>query len=60
MDAVVGISGSSPAYVYMMIEAMADAAVADGMPGRRPISLRPRRCWDLPRWYWRRVNIRVN
>ena len=32
MDAVVGISGSSPAYVYMMIEAMADAAVADGMP----------------------------
>ena len=32
MDAVVGISGSSPAYVYMIIEAMADAAVADGMP----------------------------
>lgn len=32
MDAVVGISGSSPAYVYMFIEAMADAAVADGMP----------------------------
>lgn len=32
MDAVVGISGSSPAYVFMFIEAMADAAVADGMP----------------------------
>jgi pyrroline-5-carboxylate reductase len=32
MDAVVGISGSSPAYVYLFIEAMADAAVADGMP----------------------------
>ncbi|SDB17736.1 pyrroline-5-carboxylate reductase [Eubacterium oxidoreducens] len=32
MDAVVGISGSSPAYVYMFIEAMADAAVCDGMP----------------------------
>ena len=31
MDAVVGVSGSSPAYVYMFIEAMADAAVADGM-----------------------------
>ena len=31
-DVVVGVSGSSPAYVYMMIEAMADAAVADGMP----------------------------
>lgn len=32
MDAVVSVSGSSPAYVYMMIEAMADAAVVDGMP----------------------------
>ena len=32
MDAVVAVSGSSPAYVYMFIEAMADAAVADGMP----------------------------
>lgn len=32
MDAVVGISGSSPAYVFMFLEAMADAAVADGMP----------------------------
>lgn len=32
IDAVVGVSGSSPAYVYLFIEAMADAAVADGMP----------------------------
>ncbi len=32
MDAVVGISGSSPAYVFLLIEAMADAAVAGGMP----------------------------
>lgn len=32
MDAVVSVSGSSPAYVFMMIEAMADAAVAEGMP----------------------------
>lgn len=32
MDAVVGVSGSSPAYVFMFIEAMADAAVAAGMP----------------------------
>ncbi len=32
MDAVVGVSGSSPAYVFLFIEAMADAAVAEGMP----------------------------
>ena len=31
MDVVVGISGSSPAYVFLFIEAMADAAVAGGM-----------------------------
>lgn len=32
MDAVVSVSGSSPAYVFVLIEAMADAAVAEGMP----------------------------
>ncbi|SFB06514.1 pyrroline-5-carboxylate reductase [Acetitomaculum ruminis DSM 5522] len=32
MDAVVSVASSSPAYVFMMIEAMADAAVLDGMP----------------------------
>lgn len=32
MDTVGAVSGSSPAYVFMFIEAMADAAVAAGMP----------------------------
>lgn len=32
MDAVTAVSGSSPAYVFMLIEAMADAAVEAGMP----------------------------
>lgn len=32
IDAVVGVSGSSPAYVYMFIEALADGAVLEGMP----------------------------
>ncbi|MBI9098690.1 MAG: pyrroline-5-carboxylate reductase [Spirochaetaceae bacterium] len=30
--AVIAVSGSSPAYVYMFIEAMADAAVLQGLP----------------------------
>lgn len=32
IDSVIGVSGSSPAYVFMFIEAMADAAVLYGMP----------------------------
>jgi pyrroline-5-carboxylate reductase len=31
MDGVTAVAGSSPAYVYMMIEAMADAAVLQGI-----------------------------
>lgn len=31
MDCVTGVSGSSPAYVYLFIEALADGAVAQGM-----------------------------
>ena len=31
-DAATAVAGCSPAYVYMFIEAMADAAVAEGLP----------------------------
>ena len=31
MNVVTGVSGSSPAYIYMLIESMADAAVSEGM-----------------------------
>ena len=45
MDAVIGVSGSSPAYVYMFIEAMADAAVADGMPRAQAYKFAPVCLW---------------
>ena len=32
MDVVTGLSGSSPAFIFMVIEAMADGAVLEGMP----------------------------
>ncbi|NLL77631.1 MAG: pyrroline-5-carboxylate reductase [Clostridiales bacterium] len=35
MDAAGAVSGSSPAYVFMFIEAMADGAVAAGMPRKQ-------------------------
>lgn len=39
IDAVVGVSGSSPAYVYMFIEALADGAVLEGLPRDKALKM---------------------
>ena len=36
MDAVTAVSGSGPAYVFLLAEAMIDAGIAEGMPPERP------------------------
>ena len=39
MDAFIGVAGSAPAYVFIFIEAMADAAVQAGMPRKQAYEL---------------------
>ena len=49
-----------PAYVYMFIEAMADAAVLGGMPRKQAYKFAAQAVLGSAKWYWKQEYIQVN
>ncbi len=60
MDTVVSVSGSSPAYVFMFIEAMADAAVSGGMPRAQAYQFAAQAVLEVRKWFWKPESIQVS
>ena len=57
---VVGVSGSAPAYVFMFIEAMADAAVLGGMPRKQAYQFAAQAVIGSPEWFLKQASILVS
>jgi len=53
LDAVTAVSGSGPAYFFLMVEALVDAGVAAGLT--RSVATRLRCCWSA----WTRRSLRA-
>ena len=44
IDSVTAVSGSGPAYLFLMAEALTEAGVAEGLAARPGREIRPRHC----------------
>lgn len=60
LDVVGAVSGSSPAFVFMFIEAMADGAVAEGMPRKKAYEFAAQAVLGSAKWSLRQGCIRAS
>ena len=60
MDVITALSGSGPAYVYIIIEALADGGVLMGLPRDLSLEFAARTVLGSAKWYWKAINILAN
>ena len=58
MDAVTGLSGSGPAFIFPVIEAMADGAVLEGMDRKSALTLAAQTVLGAAKWHLKQACTR--
>lgn len=60
LDEMGALSGAGPGYVFVIIDALADAGVRAGLRGSWQLKRRRRLCMAQPKWCWKQENIPPN
>ena len=58
IEAITAVSGCGPGYVFMLIDALADAGVNAGLPRALAIKLAARHLPAAAKWCWKQHCIR--